>query len=310
MDRAEMMRKQRTNPVVPLINLLKAHSANRNALICVFEGEDAKYYGSRVDSFIKSLERKNVPCKGKGNLLTLKRKVDQNSNLKCLKILFFADRDFDFSDLTDNNIYFTPCHSIENLYVSGKTFSRFLEDEIGLCTVNDKDTIEKSLSLFKKSYDNFLSMTLELNAWLMCQIEKSKTDSSIVLHLQNVKMKDLVKIEIDNIEQIYDISNMKPIFPESGDIELDQLESAKDTLLTYGAENSFRGKFILQFFRQFLDKYCRELSNKNSEIINISKKSNLTINDSNIISIMSKYAHTPPCLNKFLEHHGKLLNAS
>lgn len=305
-----MMRKQRTNPVVPLINLLKVHSANRNALICVFEGEDAKYYGSRVDASIKSLERKNVPCKGKGNLLTLKNKVDQNSNLKCLKILFFSDRDFEFSDLTNSNIYFTPCHSIENLYVSGKAFSRFLEDEIGLCTVDDKDTIDKSLSLFTSRYNDFLVETLDLNAWLMCQIEKCKTDSSIALHLQNVKMKDLVKIEIDKVNKIYNIADMKSLFPESKDIESSQFESAKDTLLTYGPENSFRGKFVLQFFRHFLDKYCRELSSKTSHIITVRKKSNLAISDSNIVSIMSKYANTPPCLDRFLEHHKRLLNAS
>ncbi|MBF4307982.1 hypothetical protein, partial [Vibrio anguillarum] len=79
-----MMKGMANLPVVGLIRLLKAHSSEPDAIICVFEGEDAKYYGARIDSVFKSKTRLNVPCKG--NLLSLKKTVESNANLKGINV--------------------------------------------------------------------------------------------------------------------------------------------------------------------------------------------------------------------------------
>ncbi|MEZ9352540.1 hypothetical protein AB4182_13360, partial [Vibrio splendidus] len=90
MSRVDAMRLARDLEVVKIQNILKEHSTDQDVLICVFEGEDAKYYGSRIDSVFKSRNRKNIKCKGRDKLLKLKSKVESNLNLSKIKILYFA----------------------------------------------------------------------------------------------------------------------------------------------------------------------------------------------------------------------------
>lgn len=117
MDRVETMREKRTVPAVQLIKLIKIYASEENTVSCIFEGEDAKYYGVRIDNFLHGLERKNISCKGKEKLLRLKETVDSHIDLSKARILFFADRDFDFTHASISNLYITPCYSIENLYI-------------------------------------------------------------------------------------------------------------------------------------------------------------------------------------------------
>src|SRR5690606_7551264 len=103
-----------------------------SSLICVFEGEDSKYYGSRIDTHFGQMNRKNLSCKSKRNVLNLKETVDANKELNSAKILFFVDSDFDKKQ-NDYNLYYTPCYAIENLYASTHVLLRVLIDELGLC---------------------------------------------------------------------------------------------------------------------------------------------------------------------------------
>lgn len=310
LNRKEMMTQKAILPVVSLMRLIKAHSSDRKAIICVFEGEDAKYYGSRIDSIINDTNRKNIECKGKKNLISLKKKIDENKNLSDVKVLFFADRDFDFEDKTNNNIYFTPCHSIENLYVNETTLTRILTDEYGICTIDQKEHYDHIVNLFSGLIDKICIATLDLNSWLLQQIKKSEGEQNIKLNLNNTKITDFIRISLEDIEIKYDIESLENTFSNSTKISQDELDTAKAILMSNGARDSIRGKYMLQFFRQFMEKLNNELSNKDSDLIKINIKSNLLLNDKNIISALSQYAITPDCLYRFLSDHRPLALAS
>ncbi|WP_194587124.1 DUF4435 domain-containing protein, partial [Vibrio anguillarum] len=272
-------------PVVGLIRLLKAHSSEPDAIICVFEGEDAKYYGARIDSVFKSKTRLNVPCKG--NLLSLKKTVESNANLKGINVLYFADRDFDFSDITQRNIYFTPCHSVENFYVNDATFRKILSDEYGICSVNSKKDYDGILEMFNSTFKKLENEIICLNAWIMLQIKLGEKDDSISLNLNNTKITDFVDIELDSIIPKYDLDKLGKMFPNSGEVNDAELGVATNALRDNGGASSCRGKYIIQFMRIFLDKFSYELNNKQSNLVNLNVKPKLMVNDGNILSALS-----------------------
>ncbi|HBC3563765.1 TPA: DUF4435 domain-containing protein [Vibrio cholerae] len=104
MGRVNMMREKRNSISVDLIKLLKRIDNYSGTLVCVFEGEDARYYGSRIDSIFTKVQRKNLNCKGKHNVISLRKKVKENSELSKAKVLYFVDADFD-GDCNDDDLY-------------------------------------------------------------------------------------------------------------------------------------------------------------------------------------------------------------
>jgi hypothetical protein len=67
-----------------------------------------------------------------------------------------------------------------------------------------------------------------------------------------------------------------------------------------GIIKSIRGKYLLDFFRAFLEKIRSEISDGDSVVITKKIKTKLTISKNNILSDLSQYAETPTCLTKFL----------
>ena len=241
MDRAEKMREKRLSIAVKLIKIIKIYASKPNVFTCVFEGEDAKYYGIRLDSFLNGRERKNISCKGKGNLMSLKEKVDSHDDLSSAKVLYFADRDFDFADIPSGNIYFTPCYSVENLYVEKRVLKRILVDEFGFCEIEDSEDINNILNI----YENLLSGTahalLFLNAWIMCQNKGSKIDNSIKLNLNNFDAGDFIDFDLESVVTKYDEVSLKVKFPASIEISSDEIDTAKHLIEQGGIVKSIRG---------------------------------------------------------------------
>jgi len=303
MDRAERMREKRSSIAVKLIRLIKVYASNPDAIICVFEGEDAKYYGIRLDGFLNGRERKKIRCKGKGNLISLKEKVDLHEELSNANVLYFADRDFDLADITDGNIYFTPCYSVENLYIEKAVLRRILIDEFGFCEVEDNEDVNSILNIYERLLSSAANALLNLNAWIMCQNQAGKSNSSIKLNLNNYDAGDFIDFDLENVVTKYDKEALKVKFPDSIEISSDEIDTAQHLIEQGGTVKSIRGKYLLDFFRAFLEKIRSEISNGDSVVITKKIKTKLTISKSNILSDLSQYAETPNCLTKFLRMH-------
>ncbi|SNB54142.1 Protein of unknown function [Marinobacter sp. es.042] len=300
-SRAENMREKRSATAVGLARLIKAHSKAEDVLICVFEGEDAKYYGIRVDSIVSPEYRTNISCKGKENLLKLREKVSSNPNLSSAKVLYFIDRDFDFDDVGDEFTYVTPCYSIENLYVSVESLRKFLVDEIGMCEIDNSEDVDFIVDKFLFLKSQFLNKTKELNAWILCQVRESYIDDSVKLNLNNYDIKKFVNISLDSVVSNYNMDKLVELFPDSAEVKVDSVESAKVEIEARGGQEYVRGKYYLEFFREYLGLICNEIQG-DSQIVSYKKKVRVNLSKSNVLSDLSQYADTPVCLVDFLRN--------
>lgn len=308
MSRCEMMLNKGRSNVVDLIKLIKKIDCFESSLICVFEGEDSKYYGSRIDGYFSSLNRKNLSCKGKETVLKLKDKITTNQELNNANIIFFIDSDFNEKQ-ADYNLYSTPCYAIENLYVSTCVFSRVITDELGLCSFKDKELIDSLINkyeAFELASDEALS---ELNAWLIVRIRESESNANIKLNLNNIPIDKFLSITGMNAMKHYNISDLDSIFKVTESIDEDNLASALHIINQNDKTKFCRGKYRLEYFREFLNELFKESRNGEGNFLNRKIKPKLTLVKTNIISELSQYAETPDCLGEFLSNYKRIISA-
>jgi len=303
------MRSNRRTAHVAYIEFTIAYSKDTNTAYCFFEGgEDKRYYGTRIK--IKyNVDYEDFDCGGKDNV---KKVIDLiELHYKDANILFFMDKDFS-NDITNDNIYITPCYSIENFYTNQQVLEEILADEFNMKkTEND---FNLSIQLFNNLQNKFHDQLLILNAWLACQYDV-KVAQGIKTFLSiddNVKkyFTDIVKSdlqEISNYDDLNDIDTIQNIlFPEAPKIDTEVLENK---IKEFQESNNFtciyRGKFELKFFVEFLRKLTEELNKKNSEIFEKKRKCKLQFQLENIISVITQHANTSECLYGFFDEHLK-----
>lgn len=302
MSRIEMMREKRSSISVELIKLLKSIDCFDGMIICVFEGEDAKYYGSRIDSIFTDLERRNISCKGKGNVIGLKEKVDNNAELIKANIIFFIDTDFD-DRILDYNLYSTPCYAVENFYVSNEVFKKVLTDELGLCSFLDSELIKvlsEQYSEFEVSSDIAL---LELNAWIKTRLEEYKTNKQIKLNLNNASVEVFLRFNGFAVDKIYSLHDLDLLFSIETPLNEKVYENIFESISREKISDVCRGKYRLEYFRSLLSDLFN-MSRNGTDYFNDRKiKPKLSLVKANIISELSQYAQTPTCLNDFLNEY-------
>ena len=308
MSRSEMMRKKRNSNAVDLMRLLKKIDCFVSSLICVFEGDDSKYYGSRIDSYFSEMNRKNLTCKGKKNVLDLKETIEANSELINAKILFFVDSDFEEKQ-SYFNLYSTPCYAIENLYVSTQVFSRILMDELGLCSFKDKEIISVLVDKYKAFESNSDEALSELNAWLIVRIREAEVNKNIKLNLNNVSVDKFLNVAALSSTKCYTLDDLDTIFSIETAINPDDLESALHVIRESNKARYCRGKYRLEYFRAFLNDLFSESRNGEGNFSDRKIKPKLSLVKANIISELSQYAETPDCLKEFLDHYKSIIAA-
>jgi len=308
MERVNMMREKRGASSVDLIKLLKRIDNYSDILVCVFEGEDAKYYGSRIDGVFTNLERKNLNCKGKSNVISLRDKVKANKELSKAKVLYFVDADFD-GDCNEHDIYCTPCYSIENLYAQVNVFKKILTDEFGLCSFKDEGLINSLCSeyeLFENKADDAL---LELNAWIWHRKEQSETHEGIKLNLNNIRLDKFLDFSDDGPMQNYTIETLDRLFEINVSIDSDRYETIKHNLSSKDLKIVTRGKYRLEYFRVHLSSVVDSARKGENLFANNKKNPKITLSRTQILSELTQYAVTPGCLVRFLERNSSTMAA-
>lgn len=297
-DRKKMMKLKSRNINVYLTKLLKKIDNYDSTLVCVFENNDAEYYGNRIDMHIDNVERENLKCKGKDDVLALKIKVDKNEELKSAKILFFVDKDFD-NVTEDENLYCTPCHSIENLYVSERSFKKLLNDQFHINKLDNDELFDSLISCFRDFEFEANNALKELTAWLMVAIEDSEKDNSIELHLKNTQVNKFIKIDDYCIQKIYDTNSIKTIFKIDHDVCQIRYEKYLNELESKNLSAVIRGKYRLEYYREFLKILIKDGSKGEKLFKNNKVKCSLQLSK-DLVSELSSFAETPTCLKSFL----------
>lgn len=300
MTRSEMMRQKRSSYAVELIKLIKRIDNYQDTVVSVFEGEDAKYYGARIDMILGSYNRKNLSCKGKANVLRLRDKVAENAEISKAKIIYFVDTDFD-ENLTDENTYSTPCHSVENIYASSKTLENILKDELGLCAIDEISLINDIIILYERVEILSDEALAELNAFILAYSNKE----GINLNLNNHELNKFLGFSINdvNVSKLYSYDDLVEFFSIEVDLDKNEFLHSLEIINSKDKNIFCRGKYRLDYFRIFANFIFDCARNRSGVFINKNIKPKITLSKNNILSDLSQYAPTPNCLVAFLRRY-------
>ncbi len=269
---------------------------------CFFEGEDGKYYNSRIKKYFNN-NFLTYTVGSKKEVVKLLKKIEEDSLYDKVVKMFFVDSDFDESiaELSEN-LYETPCYSIENFYAQKEVFRDILESEFGVNQAHSD--YEKCVSDFDRRFDDFVNGMIEFNALALLRRRKSESNS-------NVRLGDI------KTSQLFDISIYQVVKSENYDENIDKIKvalSVQDIELQECINElkieghlfeKFRGKNQLDFVCAIL-KQLKELSKQGKYFSEKRNKAKLNIT-SNRLSELSQYALTPDDLEEFLHKHCELL---
>lgn len=270
--------------------------------ICLVEGKDATYYRVRVNSICEGSRSKFIECGGKKQVIATRELISKNEYYKQGKILAFVDKDFD-DTLNNALIYETPCHSIENFYTSEVAFRTILEDEFKMN--DDEADFEKCVDLYISTQRKFHEKMLELNAWIICQMNKSKNEF-VELNLNkqhNNIMREFITISLTDVQKNYNQESIRIKFPKAAQVTSEEIEDMIASLSSLNYQQVFRGKYEIDFLEKFLTKLILVLNDKNLYRNYFSKKRNISFRatDSELISQISQHAETPQCLTEYIK---------
>lgn len=292
------MRESRESANVAYMTFCNNYRKFPNHIFCFYEGEDGKYYNQRIKSVVGN---NIIPIKSgnKNNTLKVWNKINKDSTYNYIKKMFFVDKDMDElpSDI-DDDLYVTPCYSIENLYVSTESFSNIIESEFSISKADDD--YGKCIELFVDLYHQFCDLLIEFNALVLIRRNKNLGNGKVCLSA--MKTTQMIKIELSGVAKGDKYDSLIGDLKEKLQVTDEEMQNAIKTIRTKGDYNIyFRGKNQLDFLVSLISLLKKANSEKTffSEIRNC-VSINLT---SNRLSELSQYAKTPDCLTKFIQKH-------
>lgn len=308
MSRAKHMREATQSGTTAFLQFTRIHASKPSCLFCFFEGEDDKYYGTRIKERL-DIDWESIRCGGKQAVLNVYSIFSKHENLtyQNTQKTFFVDRDFD-DPLTPElrqAIYETPCYAIENFYTTIDCFKNILKiefkiDEFG----NDSVLFEKCLDFFKQTQQAFHTAIVEFNAWVkVARKKKVYIDTSDYDAFK--KINKLVRIEVRQAQKVYEMNDLLAKV-KTGCIHAIEISPIKEQLLLKDG-CTFRGKQELLFFIKFLIKLkevlCSQQRCADHFGLNKPRKVSYEIPTSNslFLSALTQHADTPECLKHYLE---------
>ena len=306
MSRVELLAESRDNSSVKFSQLIRIVSRLKKIAI-VFEGEDERYYSMRLNNSIRSSDWEGINAGGKKKVIKLRELVREHEVYSDAKCLFFVDSDFDDNSSISNfqDLYITPCYSIENLYLSEEVFKSIINAEFHLSESMDIiQDYEKAMSLYRTTKNQYLEAISNFNYMIrgLRELEKNGLISG-KLNINNINFDSLVTIGLGSVVTNYDKNDPKSLFPNlDSNITID-LEVSEAYFSNKSKELWFRGKQNMEFLREFLTKLKTDRAKKKDRFIFKERsKVKLTLATGNTISELSHYAETPECFKNFLEN--------
>lgn len=300
----EKLRDSRNKATVNFIRFTRLKSKHNSSLFCYFEGHDSKYYGSRIEKIAQfdPDELHFFNCGGKKEVLRFYEMINKNDDYKEVKMAYFVDKDFDNSIIEEynNEIYETPCYSIENLYTTISVFKRILKYELNINEYNSEYGV--CLNLFIERQKEFHEKNMLFNAWIFCQRDVSTSENKPRLDLTKFKLKRIISdINLMEIKAEYDKEKIESFFPDALEISNDALNQKIAELEKLEPQICCRGKFEIDFLHGFIESLNSEFK-KSDGLIKNQLGVKISISKKNIISELSQYADTPDCLGHYLSY--------
>lgn len=296
----EQMRKERGTYEAIYIQFVNSRKYFRAYAFCFYEGEDGKYYDSRIrQKFGNKFFTYTVG--NKKEVLKLFKRITSTNLYDDVCTMFFVDRDYDFSlNGKSEKLFETPCYSIENLYVQRECLMKILQSEFGLNEI-DND-FQRCLIDFDNREKDFNNQILEFNS--LVYLRRKKSDSNSNCSFGSIKTSHMLKVSVDKVEKANKYDETINGIKEKLRFKEEEIEKAKEELIEKGNFTvNFRGKNQLDFFVEFI-RGLKKMNDEGGYFKN--KYNNIHINLTlNRLSELSQYAVTPSTLEVFLEKHKK-----
>ena len=295
----EMIKSKQKSASIYMKCLLD-YSHNSNYFFCFFEGEDYKYYRSRILKYINAEEDDILTynCNGKSQVINV---YNDLKKIKKIKKIFFVDKDFD-KRINSQVVFQTDGYSVENYYFTENAFKRLLRGSF-LLNSNDKNfkkSVENYERIFKKYYE---AMTV-FNSYICYIRKRDKNDSRIVLPDEKLVNKFVITrmslngITINNNSQIFD--EIKAFLKDSRDVDYNAL---KNVYMKFKKESNkeqvFRGKNTFLFYKKYLSLLIEKINN-NGFYEDYEKKIKYDVNNDSLLTL-SGFADTSEKLISFLQ---------
>ena len=148
----QKMREERQSDNSVFMQFVHNSRQYNDYVFCFYEGEDGKYYDSRIRQLFGN-KICTYTVRGKKNVLKLFDKIQRDDYYEDVCTMFFVDSDYDEAlsqERKSDKIFETPCYSIENLYVQDECLMRILQSEFGL---NEIDEYDKTMSKIKETLE-------------------------------------------------------------------------------------------------------------------------------------------------------------
>lgn len=309
----DMRQNKNTAPVAWMSFLQKYSASNSNDSYIFLEGKDTQYYIGRIDAISDNERAKHyIDCKGKENVLHIYQLINLDTEYNELYKAFFIDKDFDELltlelkyDYTDKEgIYCTPCYSIENFYCSIESFKKILLHVFGL--EEDSKDYENAFNKYGELIESYYKNTKILIAWILAQ----RNDENSQLMLANISILDYINFDLEKVEKNYYTRALENRFKNSislrnNDMLQEDFKYFFKKISELPLECIHRGKFIFEFFIDFLKRLCEDINQKTNRVVFENKKRmSYQFSTKTAISTLAQYADTPYDLKLYIKSQG------
>jgi len=298
----EMLKLTESTSTVAFHKFVLLCKGRESDLYCFFEGRDSQYYSPRIKSFTNK-NYHPISCGNKSSVLDVYNWLSTIKEYAKFNKAFFVDRDFD-NKIEKNDLYETPCYSIENFYVNSDCLSEILKNEFGLTEIDAE--YKTIMTLFAKELNDFSKASLLLNAWYAALKSKKINENlkSTCVSLSDKLPNDFICVKIGAITSSYDVQKIMEKFPSAIKVSEEEINKEYNRLNSSEMHQMLRGKYQFAFYYEFL-RYLIEDANCHKNILK--KKTKFNIDKANMYGQLSQYASTTECLKKFLSRYSIVL---
>lgn len=246
---------------------------DKNHIYCFFESkDDIYYYEQRISNRLHPKTIYSEDCGKRERVLEVYNTLKNRTKYNCGNLMYFIDKDFeDNSSIDKDEVYITPCHSIENLYAHPMTIKEILKIHI-----NDSE-VETVVEHYKNLLNLYTEKFIYLNTVIACQIKDKYKNIALNLNnkesqiLRNRIISDELEV-INSFDEIDSYLKVKAILGFVEEIDTSDLNNIKTTLEESKCKYlDFRGKYQFYFLLEFI-KVLNNLSNQDSKLVKQNEK--------------------------------------
>lgn len=297
-DVNDLIRQREESASIAYQKFVLLTSTNLNSLFCFFENKDAPYYHLRLKQNFngKSLY---IPCGNKKMVLKTFELIKNHNEYDKYSKAFFIDRDFDAPIKNQfQEIYETPCYSIENLYCFTESFTEFIRTDLQIEEDDPSYTqiIERYISLREK----YVNGILLFNSWYKLQKQKRiELRQELKVRLEDIFPNEFYTFTIQDIIFNYTQDSIEKKYPEHLPYSSIELEKTLDELQNENLILTLRGKYMFSFLTNFIRKLVEDGADPNKRFL-LNKKIKYNMDNSSALSLLTTFAKTPQCLIDFI----------